>query len=53
MMVSVDQWRAAIGTFNCHKRVTRYVPFSNNVNSSRYSSSQLFHTYFSSLPWSY
>ena len=36
MMVSIDQWCAAIGTFNCHKSVTRCVSFSNNVNSSHF-----------------
>ena len=35
-MVSIDQWRAAIGTFNCLKRVTRCVSFSNNVNNSHF-----------------
>ena len=32
MMFSIDQWRAAIGTFNCHKRVTRYVSFLNSFH---------------------
>ena len=62
----IDQWRAVIGTFNCHKRVIGCVSFSNNVNSSHYLSVMLYYvvngasiiilafldflTYFS-LPW--
>ena len=42
-MVSVDQWRAARGTFNWHKRVTRCVSFSNNVNSSHFLSMMLYY----------
>ena len=43
MMVSIDQWRAAIGTFNCYKRVTRCLSFSNNVNSSHFLSMMLYY----------
>ena len=43
MMVSIDQWRAATGTFNCHKRVTRCVSFSNNVSSSHFLSMMLYY----------
>ena len=42
-MVSVDQWPAAIGTFNCHKRVTRSVSFSDNVNTSHFLSIILYY----------
>ena len=34
MMVNFDQWCAAIANFNCYKRLTRCVSFSNNINSS-------------------
>ena len=56
MMVSIDLWRAAIGNFNCHKRVTRCVSFSKNVNSSHFLSMMLYYVvnfYVSSLPWWY
>ena len=43
MMFSIDQWRAAIGTFNCHKKVTRYASFSNGVNSSHFLSVMLYY----------
>ena len=43
MMVGIDQWLAAIGTFNCHKRVTRCVSFSNSVNSSHFLSMMLYY----------
>ena len=42
-MVSIDQWRAAIGNCNCHKRVTRCVSFSNNVNNSHFLSVMLYY----------
>ena len=42
-MVSIDQWRAAIGTFNYHKRVTRCVSFCNNVNRSHFLSMILYY----------
>ena len=42
-MVSIDLWRAAIGNFNCHKRVTRCVSFSKNVNSSHFLSMMLYY----------
>ena len=42
-MVSIDQWPTAIDTFNCHKRVTRYVSFSNNVNGSHFLSMMLYY----------
>ena len=41
MMVSTDQWHPAIGTFNFHKRVSRCVSFSNNVNSPHFLSVML------------
>ena len=43
MMVSIDQWHAPIGTFNCHKKVTRCVSFSNNVNSFNFLSVILYY----------
>ena len=42
-MVSIDQWRAAIGTFNYHKRVTKCASFSDNVNSSHLLSMMLYY----------
>ena len=43
MMVGVDQWRVAVGSFNCHKRLTRCVSLSNNVTSFHFLSMILYY----------
>ena len=43
MMVSIDKWRGAIGTFNCHKRVIACAFFSNNINSSHFLTMMLYY----------
>ena len=45
MLVSIDQWRAAIGIFSCHERVTRIVSFSNIVNTSHFLSMMLYYVF--------
>ena len=43
MTIRTDQCRAAIGTFNCHKRKPRSISFSNNVSSSHFLSMMLYY----------